>query len=66
VSKHLLAWVLISVGEAGYLMLGNLLRWRFVRGMFARRAEALGSLAMIYKMVTTGRNAATESVTQPA
>ena len=66
VTKHLLAWVLISLYEAGYLSPRNLLRWRFVRGMFARRSEALDYLGMIFKLLTKGRNAAAEAVTEPA
>jgi hypothetical protein len=66
VTKHLLAWVLISLYEAGYLTWRNLLRWRTVRAMFARRSEALDYLGMVWKMLTRGRNAAAEAVTEPA
>ena len=66
VTKHLLGWVLVSVYEAGYLSPGNLIKPRFFRGMFARRSEVLDYLAMIFKMVTRGRDAAAESVTEPA
>lgn len=65
VTKHLLGWVLISVYEAGYLTPSNLLRWRFLSGAFARRSEALDYLAIVLKMVTRGRNAAAEAVTEP-
>jgi hypothetical protein len=64
-TKHLLAWVLISLYEAGYLAPRNLLRWRTLRGMFARRSEALDYLGMIFKLTTRGRNAAAEAVTEP-
>jgi hypothetical protein len=66
VVKHLIAWVLISVYEAGYFKLGSLLRWRFLSGVLARRSEVLDYLALCTTILRKDTKAAAEAVTDPA
>lgn len=63
-TKHLLGCVLISLFEAGYMTPRNLLSWRFIRGMFARRAEALDYLALSLKMLRSDPSAAARAITE--
>ena len=65
VAKHLIGWVLISLYEAGYLKLGNLLHWRFVSCVFARRSEVLDYLRLFFTMLRKGTRAAAKAVTEP-
>jgi hypothetical protein len=65
VVKHLVGWVLISLYEAGYLKLRNLLRWRFVSCVFARRGEVLDYLGLCMTMLRKDADAAAKAVTEP-
>ena len=63
VANHLIGWVLISLYEAGYLQLRNLLSRRFVSGVFARRSEVLDYLGLCFKMWRKGTRDAAKSLT---
>lgn len=64
-TKHLVACVLIALYEAGYLHIRNLLRWRFVSGIVARRSEVLDYLKLCVAILRRGPNAAADAVTDP-
>jgi UDP-MurNAc hydroxylase len=63
VTKHLVACVLISFFEAGYLTLGNVFRWRFLSGVIARRAEVMDYLGLCITMIRRDPKAVVDSVT---
>jgi len=64
-TKHLIAWGLISLYEAGYLKLGNLLHRRVLSEGFARRSEAVDYLALCWSMVRRGSGALTANLKVP-
>jgi UDP-MurNAc hydroxylase len=64
-TKHLVACVLISLFEAGYLKPGNVFSWRFLSGAIARRAEAFDYLKLCFTMLRSDAVAAAKSVTEP-
>lgn len=64
VTRHMLACVLVALHEAGYTKLSNVLSWRFFRGIFARRAEAMDYLALSFNVLRSGPGSVAKAVTE--
>ncbi len=63
-TRHMLACVLVALHEAGYTRVRNVLRWRFLRGIFRRRAEALDYLALSLGVLRAGPGSVARAVTE--
>ena len=64
-TAHLLAAAVVSLYEAGYLTLGNLMQPRVLAELIARRSEVVDYMALCWSLFRKDEAALAKAVTEP-